>query len=85
MYKNTRYNILIRPAISIGFTGIADCDSGWKWSQTPWIRHVNAYGELVIYGGYLALHTKKNEGLPIFRVYNVYLQDKFSLLMNFPV
>lgn len=84
VYKNIWYNIQVRPAISIGFSGIADCDSGWKWAQTPWIRHANAYGELVIYGSCLALHTKENMGLLIFRVCNIYL-PKCSLLKNFPV
>lgn len=38
----------------MGFTGIVDHESGWKWAQTPHIRHANAFGELVIYGSYLA-------------------------------
>lgn len=48
VYKNIWYNILVRPAVSIGFNGIADRDSGWKWSQTPWMRHANAHGQLVV-------------------------------------
>lgn len=83
VYKNIWCNIVVRPEISIGFTEIADYDSGWKWSQTPWIRCANVYGQLVIYGSYLTLHTKENIGLLIFSVYNIYLQNKCSFLINF--